>query len=1309
MLVSSKNNLNQIANLVDLLRYRQENQANEIAFTFLSNGETEQVNLTYQELDIKARSIATTLQSQEAIGERALLLYQPGLEFITAFFGCLYAGVIAVPAYPPRRNHHNHRLQAIVADAQATIVLTTKSVFSDIEKTLKKELPGTKLNYITTDDINISLANDWQSPQLDRDTLAFIQYTSGSTGMPKGVMVSHGNLLHNLSLIHKCFEHEPKSQGVIWLPPYHDMGLIGGVLQPIYGGFPVILMPPVAFLQKPIRWLQAISDSKATTSGGPNFAYELCVQKIKPEQIAGLDLNSWKVAFTGAEPIRVKTLERFAKTFADCGFRMEAFYPCYGMAETTLFVSGGLTSESPIVRLVDGRELSQNRVADAVEDSANAQAITSCGCNWLDQKIVIAHPETKTTCADGEVGEIWVSGESVALGYWRKPEQTQQTFHAYLVDTGEGPFLRTGDLGFLQDGELYVTGRIKDVIIIRGRNYYPQDIELTVENSHPALHSSCCAAFSIEVKEQEQLVIAVEVERAYLRNLDVDGIASSIRKAVSEQHELQVYAVAFLKPSSIPKTSSGKIQRHACRSGFLEDSLNTVGLWKSEVIESVKSPTKMQPAESKHIHPSTTSVKNSSHNSVNVEDKSKSCANDLIGWLRSYASERINSRLIDERRCIPPYIVLDFGNHGLLGMQVPKQYGGMALNYQDTLRVIEQLAAIDLTLASFVGVHHVLGTRPIMNWASKTVQEELLPLIAQGRELAGFAITEPGAGSNPRAIATTAIPDNKGGWRINGQKSWIGHGSWAGTINVFVQLLDANHQLMGMSGFVVRQGTKGIRQGPEALTMGMRGMVQNTIYFEDVSVNPQYLLGEAGNGMKVAQDAMMFGRLGLGAMSLGGMKRCAQLMLRYSERRFISTGRLLDNPTTLVRLSDLTAAITALETLIFAIAKLLDLGYSVPEEAYTACKTSGPEFFWQASDHLVQLLGARGYIETNIAPQILRDARLLRIFEGPTETLNSFLGSRIINKSQELQKFLCEGLGTPEIAQRLKIAADQINDHLTNHRNYFSEHHTAVHWAYIRTGELTTFAILLAAVQGASKVHVSEKLIRAKNWAEFQFEQKFQSIISGIAGEVVVSDTNALTTQISDYVTSIGDIEQTLAGEDNELDELLRRNLPKNKSEIESRISLELTENQESIQSVENNQAQFIEVNDDHSTESIQTWIENWLAQKLKIDVMSIVPTASFSDYGMDSVMAVDAAQDLSEWLQLSLEPTILWNYPTIASLAQYLAKEVKVKTADTPKTTELQIKVEQNPSSPLFGSLENEIEQSIAQELEVLENLLRG
>lgn len=568
--------------LIELLSYRAQHQPDQTAYTLLQDGETETGSLTYQELDRQARAIAAKLQSLEAAGTQALLLHPPGLDFIAAFFGCLYAGVIAVPAYPPRRNQSASRLQAIITNAQAGVALTTTSVFGEIEGRFAEEPELAQLNWVTTDDISGDQAEAWQKPALSGDNLAFLQYTSGSTGTPKGVMISHGNLLHNLALIHQSFADTPQSQGVSWLPPYHDMGLIGGVLEPLYVGAPMVLMPAVAFIQKPFRWLQAISRYKATTSGGPNFAYDLCIRKITPEQRAKLDLSRWEVAFTGAEPVRAETLEQFALTFAECGFRREAFHPCYGMAETTLMVSGGLKMAPPIIRHVNGPALEQNRVVTAAGDQAGIRTLAGCGQNWLEQKIVIVNPETLTACPDGTVGEIWVSGPSVAQGYWNRPEETKQAFQAYLADTKEGPFLRTGDLGFLQNGELFVTGRIKDVIIIRGQNHYPQDIELTVEKSHPALRPGCGAAFAVDVKGSERLVIVQEVERSYLRKLDVNAVVESIRQAVTAHHDLQIYATVLVKTGSIPKTSSGKIQRHACRSGFLAGTLNVLDDWSEQ-------------------------------------------------------------------------------------------------------------------------------------------------------------------------------------------------------------------------------------------------------------------------------------------------------------------------------------------------------------------------------------------------------------------------------------------------------------------------------------------------------------------------------------------------------------------------------------------------------------------------------------------------------------------------------------------------------------------------------------------------------
>ncbi|MCP4112642.1 MAG: AMP-binding protein, partial [Desulfobacteraceae bacterium] len=601
------------SSLVELLCYRAQYQPDKTGYIFLNDGESDEIRLTYRELDRHARSVAVRLNSIGAAGERALLLYQPGLEYISAFFGCLYAGVTAVPVYPPhpaRLERTLPRLKNIAKDAGPFAVMTSSSVLPMAEPFLSKDPDFGNAKWLSTDDIPADEASGWQKSSLAGDSLAFLQYTSGSTGIPKGVMVSHENLLFNLDLIHTCFDNTPESVGVIWLPPYHDMGLIGGILQPIYGGFPVVLMSPVHFLQKPFRWLDAISKYKASASGGPNFAYDLCVRKITAEQLQMIDLSSWEIAFNGSEPIRPETLEQFSEAFGICGFRREAFYPCYGLAEGTLIVSGGLKDEVPVLRDFSSDALTRKKAVLSANDAKDAHTLVGCGKSLPEQKIVIAEPDTLRECKPGETGEIWVLGKSAAQGYWHQPEKTKEVFQACIPDTGEGPFLRTGDLGFLSDGELFVTGRLKDVIILRGRNYYPQDIELTAEKSYYRLRPGCIAAFEVEINNEKRVVIAAEIERrrkerrkmtpaesgytgkerrrssnqrvhTELPNYDLENIKpvdtekaiTAIRKAVSEEHELEVYAVLLFKIGAIPKTSSGKIQRHACKEGFLNKTM----------------------------------------------------------------------------------------------------------------------------------------------------------------------------------------------------------------------------------------------------------------------------------------------------------------------------------------------------------------------------------------------------------------------------------------------------------------------------------------------------------------------------------------------------------------------------------------------------------------------------------------------------------------------------------------------------------------------------------------------------------------
>jgi amino acid adenylation domain-containing protein len=562
-----------INTLVDMLLYRASVSPDRQAHTFLSDGESEEASLTYAQLDRKARAIAVTLRQMQLEGERVVLLYPAGLEYIAALFGCFYAGAIAVPSYPPRLGRAMPRLESIVMDSGAKAALTVSSVLARLDH-LSRNMPFlSSLQWLDTETVSETLAAEWQRPKLSADSLALLQYTSGSTSQPKGVMLTNANVLSNEAMIKHAFEQSEESVIFGWLPFYHDMGLIGNVIQPIYLGARSVLISPVAFLQRPLRWLQGISRYRATTSGGPNFAYDLCVRKIGEDERSRLDLSTWRTAFNGAEPIRASTIRAFTETFKSCGFRSDAFRPCYGLAEATLLVSVG---NAPVVKSFDPKSLETNRAREVDEKDVSARHLVGSG-HIAAQKALIVDPETMIESPAGAIGEIWVKGPNIAQGYWNKRELSQQTFAARLADSGEGPFLRTGDLGFLRDGELFVTGRLKDLIIIRGLNHYPQDIELTVEKTHDGLRQGCGAAFAVEADKEERLIIIQEIERHL--NADPDNLLESIRRAVAEQHDIQPHAIMLVKTGSVPKTSSGKIKRSECRERFLADDFDPVYQW----------------------------------------------------------------------------------------------------------------------------------------------------------------------------------------------------------------------------------------------------------------------------------------------------------------------------------------------------------------------------------------------------------------------------------------------------------------------------------------------------------------------------------------------------------------------------------------------------------------------------------------------------------------------------------------------------------------------------------------------------------
>jgi acyl-CoA synthetase (AMP-forming)/AMP-acid ligase II len=564
--------------LPEILQTRAIHTPGETAYIFLRDGEDDEERITYRELDQAARAIAEKLAESSARGERALMLFPPGLEFVKSLYGCFYAGIIAVPAYAPRKNRSLERIKTLVVDSGATIVLCIADIFQSFERSFSDldELKG--LRWVLVEDClngfkDSSINQKFPEPA----DVALLQYTSGSTGKPKGVMVTHRNILRNAMFIRSSFSLSRKSVSVTWLPSFHDMGLIDGVIDPVFSGYPGVIIPPVSFIQKPLRWLKAISKYKGTHGGAPNFAFDHCVDGIPEAEREGLDLSSLSTLYCGAEPIRKSTFARFIDTFSDYGFKTTMLYPCYGMAETTLIISGPPADRGPVYLCISGDALEQNRIQKATDQDPDARYLVGVGFPWLDTDVKIVNPDTFSLCKADEVGEIWVSGSIVTAGYWNKETETVESYAANIDGDLSKKYFRTGDLGFFDQGELYITGRLKDMIILQGRNYYPQDIEFVAEASHPALRLNASAAFSVDVNEDEKLVIVAEVERSAIRNLDVEAVCDAIRQQVAEEFEQEVYAIQLLRTASILKTSSGKIQRKACREGFMQKSLEVVG------------------------------------------------------------------------------------------------------------------------------------------------------------------------------------------------------------------------------------------------------------------------------------------------------------------------------------------------------------------------------------------------------------------------------------------------------------------------------------------------------------------------------------------------------------------------------------------------------------------------------------------------------------------------------------------------------------------------------------------------------------
>ncbi|MDR3504381.1 MAG: AMP-binding protein [Legionella sp.] len=626
-------------NMVELLNLQTQTIEQDRLF-FLNSSVGIEEKLNYASLRIRAQSIAARIQKHTQPGDRVLLIYQPGLDFICAFYACLYAGVIAVPVYPPAEKKLIEKLQAVIKNAEPKIILSTESIIKQITK-LKyvkalQNLPFVtylmerfqenayeltqwdfdKFTWINTDTISDNEANDYKEPLIKPDNIAFLQYTSGSTGQPKGVMVSHSNLLNNLQFINEYYNAQHDSVCIVWLPPYHDMGLIGGILYPIFTGIPGYLMSPMTFLRNPATWLKAITDFKGTVTSAPNFAYALCNKKISEETKAQLDLSCMHAFLNGAEPINAYVMDEFTRQFAHCGFNKEMFMPCYGLAENTLMVTaeqGGLT------HYFNKKELRNNKLIEVSATDPTAHSVVGCGT--LSEGITLVDPETLIPCGDKQIGEVWLSSPSVAHGYWNQEQETNTYFKATLAHTTEKNYLRTGDLGFTMNNRLFIMGRLKDLIIINGTNHYPQDIERSVETCHPAIRQGSCAAVSVTGNYKEELAVVVEINKN-CPETELEAIVSAVKEIILQDHSLSVHQIALISERSLPKTTSGKIRRRLIQSQLMDKQLEIKLLWVMEtpLPEEIKTtPNKEVPANQQNESSSSSEFIQNLRHTIHVE------------------------------------------------------------------------------------------------------------------------------------------------------------------------------------------------------------------------------------------------------------------------------------------------------------------------------------------------------------------------------------------------------------------------------------------------------------------------------------------------------------------------------------------------------------------------------------------------------------------------------------------------------------------------------------------------------------------
>lgn len=1237
--------------LIDFLIKGSIEHPNKIAFSDVDINLNE-TSLTYSDLLYQVKKQALVFKNKNIkTGDCCLLIFNQSTDFVISFLACQWIGAIPVPLNIPGRSKPLAKWENIAQECTPKAIITSKKSASILIKSLSRSELLNKIPLIeivvkpisnTTKTVGIS--------QPDLHSTAFLQYTSGSTGYPKGVVVTQDSLMKNSLESKKNMNVTSDSVFVSWLPFYHDMGLILFIIQTIYNGCSLYLMKPEDFMNKPLNWVYALSKWKGTHTGGPNFAFQLIADKLfqlhkkqknTPNQIA-ISLENMKVCVSGAEPIRFQTICDFQNAISLFGANDHVIAPGYGLAEATLTVSLNKEREKIKWLKVDKESLRDNKVV--LKDSGfaengkvfhqdessvylvgNGKVIDNHSIDIVDvsdlennlpdciTKLNISAPYT--------IGELWFSGPSVTNGYYENEKATSENyFHSQSDKT---IYLRTGDLAFKdKDGEIYITGRIKDLIIIRGLNYYPQDIEHTSSYAHSDLRIDGAAAFSVNKQGNEYCFIVQELTRNAVLSPDFEQYSKAIRNAVLKEHGIVVETILFVPPMHVPRTTSGKIQRR------LAKRTTESNQWK------------------KILHTSSIKIKSEKPSTFPKQQELP----ETVKKLQHFLQNRVDSYTIDERRSIPPYIMSEFSRMGLMGILIPSKYGGLGYNLNQAGTLIETISSADLTLALFVSLHNVLGLHPILRFAKAEIKENVLKELTSGKGTASFALSEPSAGSNPNAGKTFAKKQNNGGWVLNGEKCWVGSSTWASYLTIIAHTQDENGKYLGQSAFLIPQGISGLEHIEECMTMGMRGSVQGHFIMNNVCIPDSHVLGKIGKGSEVLREVVSMGRIGISSMCIGILKTVLSRSKRWAENRKVNSGYLIDQPVVLRQLNQILCVLEIIEAYQSKLIKWKDNEQLIPDMLISAGKIFSTEETWNSVDFLMQITAARGYSEHNGIAQLFRDARVLRIFEGPSESLIADLGGRTDEIITETLEFLTS-VNSNIPKEKIQLINKQLKQRINNSNKQYRKFDSYVF------GETITYQ-LIALMCG------DEISSNAKDW----IDKKINTIINdAINFDKKLLDKDTFEIKFNDLlkghqVVYTQPIHTTVAARSPFRD--LRAIETQNNQQIESENAVNnIALNNQSLH-IDDNFS--VNLNSKDSTKNkavkdMELWIYEWLEKEAGVESDQFTVSTSFSEYGLDSSLSIRFVNDINEHYSIQIEPTIIWSYSTVSELADYLCEfEIK-------------------------------------------------